>query len=150
MKKLTVLKWNPPLGGKGEKSFQPGAVLLGVLWAVSISIAVLVVLGLYIMISRYPVYHLSLVISLMTLLTVLLGGTVCGATANRFGLLHGILVGLIYSSIYLAFLCWWNISLLKLSLLLNILPLLLAGGIGGVIGVNLSAVKRRETLRMKH
>ena len=149
MKKLTFFKWLPPAAGKREKTFQPAAVVLGVLWAVSISLGVLIALGVYVMVSTFPVYHFSLVITLVTVITVLLGGMIGGAAANRYGLVHGTLVGLGYAVIYGALSLYWGISSLE-GLTVYCLMLLLTGGIGGIIGVNLPKSQKKQPLRMKH
>ncbi len=149
MKKLTFFKWPPPAAGRREKSFQPAAVVLGVLWAVSISLGGLIALGVYVMVSTFPVYHFSLVITLITVITVMLGGMISGAAANRYGLVHGMLVGAGYAAIYTALSLYWGISFLE-GMAVYCLLLLASGGVGGVIGVNLPKSRKKQPLRMKH
>ncbi|MBM7854542.1 putative membrane protein (TIGR04086 family) [Desulfohalotomaculum tongense] len=148
MKRLTFLKWSSAGGGR-EKTIYFSALLLGLVWALSISAAVITALGLYVITSAAPVYNLSRHLMLITAGAVVMGGLVCGALVGRHGLLHGWLVGSIYALFYAVLTVYWGIYHLEPGLALNIMVLMAAGGAGGIVGVNLpgSGKKRRASMR---
>ncbi|MTI81544.1 MAG: TIGR04086 family membrane protein [Firmicutes bacterium] len=142
MKRLTLLTWSAPKI-KGEKTINLGAVILGFAWALSISVAVMIALGVYVMISTAPTYNLSTVLTLITLGSVFLGGMVCGAVAGKQGLLHGLIVGSAYALLYAALSLNWGMHQLELSLVGSILPIVIFSVIGGITGVNLPADRKK-------
>ncbi|MEG6614895.1 TIGR04086 family membrane protein [Peptococcaceae bacterium 1198_IL3148] len=142
MKRLTFLSWSAPI--KGQKNVYPGAVLLGVTWSICISIAVVLALGVYIMVTAAPVYHLTTIIFISVVISSLLGAMICGAVANKQGMRHGLLVGSLYALCFAAVSVYLGVYTLELGLLLAILPLIMAGVIGGILGVNLPSTRRMK------
>ncbi|MBO8137246.1 MAG: TIGR04086 family membrane protein [Desulfotomaculum sp.] len=150
MKRITFIKW-PAGERRGEKVINQGALVLGVMWAVSITLAVITAIGVYVMISMAQGFHMAGVLKLVTYAGVGIGAMVCGGMSARQGLVHGLLVGGIYALCYLLLTTHWGIYGLETELLINVLMLLLAGAAGGIVGVNLPGgrIKRRGVRRMR-
>jgi putative membrane protein (TIGR04086 family) len=135
MKRLTFFSWHAPV--KGQKNLYPGAVFLGLTWSICISIAAVLALAIYIMVTTAPVYHLATTLFVIAMISSLLGSMICGAVANKQGLKHGLLVGSLYALCFAALARYLGVYTIEPSLLLAILPLIIAGIVGGIMGVNL-------------
>ncbi|WP_031513132.1 TIGR04086 family membrane protein [Desulfofalx alkaliphila] len=148
-KGLTLLTWSTPTA-KNNKNFFPGAVLTGLATAVGTGVAAVIALSVYVLLSTAPGHHLSLVITLITFGSALLGGIVCGMLANKHGLVHGGVVGGVYGFLYVAMNVYWGVFAVEAALLQKILPLLALGSLGGVVGVNLPGKKKpRRTIKIR-
>ena len=150
VKGLTFLSWSFP-GGKGQKRVHPGAVMLGLVTAVGVTVAAVIFTGVYVMVSTSPVYHLPVLITAATIGSAVLGGLVAGAVSSKQGLVHGGLVGVTYGLIYIGLFVYAGIMTLETALLSKLLLMLTLGGFGGVVGVNMPGTKKKRrsiTIRM--
>ena len=131
---------------RSNQSLNPRAVLSGTVWALSVIVAALTVTGFWIMSSSQEVFYLSGLTSLITLAGVGVGGVISGRLAGGQGLLHGVMVGLIYVLLLTALTGLVIAQPLNwVVVFLHVLPLLLAGALGGALGVKLP--KRRPVYR---
>ena len=127
----------------GSQRINPKAVLSGTVWALSVIVSALTVTGFWVMFSSQEVFYLSGLTSLITLAGVATGGVISGRLAGGQGWLHGTMVGLVYVLLLTALTGMVSSqSLVWFVVFLQVLPLLLAGALGGILGVNLP-VRRR-------
>ena len=132
--------------GSRSQGLNPKAVLSGTVWALSIIVAALTVTGFWVMFSSQEVFYLSGLTSLITLAGVAAGGVISGRLAGGQGWLHGIIVGLIYVLVLTALTGLVSFQSLDwVVVFFHVLPLLLAGALGGILGVNLPV--RRSVYR---
>jgi putative membrane protein (TIGR04086 family) len=123
-----------------RQSLSPRAVLSGTVWALSVIAAAFTLTGFWVMFSNREVFYLSGLTSLITLSGVTVGGVVSGRVAGEQGWLHGMLVGLVYVLLLTCLTGFVNSRALDLlAVFFKMLPLLIAGSVGGAWGVKLPA-----------
>ena len=135
--------WQRVRSSRGSQRINPKAVLSGTVWALSVIVVALTVTGFWVMFSSHEVFYLSGLISLITLAGVAAGGVISGRLAGGQGWLHGTMVGFVYVLLLTALTGMVSSQSLDwLVVFLHVLSLLLAGALGGILGVNLP-VRRR-------
>lgn len=145
-KRLTFLYWSRP-EVRGSRQIQMSAVAVGLIWAVMVTLFCGVILALWVTFSEQPRYHFSGILGVCMLAGALLGGGTGGLSARKQGWLHGGTVGLIYGLLFLVMVGVGSLEVLQNPLIwVRLLLLILAGALGGIVGVNLP-VKGFGTLR---
>lgn len=77
------------------------------------------------------------VIIIITIISILIGSSMCMSTVKKNGIINGVLVGLIYIGfIYILSSVIEGNFALDLKSIIMIIGALLAGAVGGIIGVN--------------
>lgn len=144
MSKLTFVQWNK-YGLKGDKPFKKGAVGTGLLMAFSVTLAVFFMMGFVVALTKMPVYDFSWLILLTLLASVAVGGGRAGANAGIRGWQHGGLVGVTYSLLFVIAGALLGVPVFDPVLMIAAMAIM--GTIGGIIGVNVSYVKRSNVTR---
>lgn len=137
LKGLTFMHWSRrevPV----VKRLKAGAVLVGLAWALSATLAACAVMCAWVVLAAGPVYNFSAFIAAGSIIGAILGGAACGKAAGTLGLLHGFLSGSFYGLLLVALLIAGSAEGASLAELATRTALLgIAGSIGGVFGVNL-------------
>ncbi len=146
-RRVTLVSWSRR-GGQ-TILLKPGAIIGGLLWALSSTMFICAALVLWAVLTAGQVYHFGAMLTAGTMLGSLLGGATSGRAAGNLGWLHGAAVGLLYSLVMLSLLAAWSGTFAALPGLAGRgLSLVIMGMLGGVAGVNLSAYdRRRESFR---
>lgn len=147
MKGLTFMHWS-----RGEvpavKRVKAGAVLVGLAWALSATLAVCAVMCAWVVLAAGPVYNFSAFIAAGAIIGAILGGAASGKAAGTLGLLHGFLAGSLYGLLLVALIIAGSAEGASLAELVMRTALLgIAGSMGGVLGVNLSYKGRAGSRR---
>ncbi|MTI84974.1 MAG: TIGR04086 family membrane protein [Firmicutes bacterium] len=146
--RLTFLYWSRPETGGARYQIQMSALVAGLMWAVTVTLFVGVILALWVTLSPHPTYNLSGVISLSLLAGALLGGSIGGLNVRRQGCLHGAIIGFVYGILFLLMMAGGDLNALQEPVIwARLLVLILAGSLGGIIGVNLPLNKTRFVRR---
>lgn len=136
-KRITLVSWSRQ--GGHARALKAGAVIGGLLWALTSTVFICAALVLWAMLTAGQVYHFSALLTAGTMLGALLGGAMSGRMAGSVGWLHGAAVGLLYGLVIVSFLAAWNgTSAVLPALAGRSLGLLLLAILGGVAGVNLA------------
>jgi len=137
-RRITLVSWSRR-GGQASL-LKPGAIIGGLIWALSSTLFICAALVLWAVLTAGQVYHFGALLTAGTMLGALLGGAAGGRAAGNMGWLHGAAVGLLYSLVMLSFLAAWNGTFAALPGLAGRgLGLVVMGVLGGVAGVNLTA-----------
>jgi len=139
-KGLSFMYWNRRLDDN-RRTVNLSAVYLGLVWALGITLAACLALGVWVLFSSAEVYYFTRVLGGASLSGALAGGLVAGAKVKNLGWLHGGLAGFCYGLIFvlLALLGGPGApSSLDLAGRLGIY--ILIGLTAGIIGVNLSSL----------
>ncbi|CCO07669.1 TIGR04086 family membrane protein [Desulforamulus hydrothermalis] len=144
MGRLTFVHWQKQ-GVKGDRPFKKGAVGTGLAQAFSVTLAVFLMMGFVVLITNQPVYQFSTAVLLTILASAALGGCGAGAAAGIRGWQHGGMTGLLYGIIFVAFGALMGLPAPDPVLLP--LAMALLGAAGGILGVNLPAVRKRAVQR---
>ncbi|SHE52676.1 TIGR04086 family membrane protein [Desulforamulus putei] len=144
MGRLTFVQWHKH-GVKGDRPFKRGAVGTGLVQAFSVTLSVFLMMGFVVVVTNQPVYHFSPAVLLTILVSAAVGGMGAGAAAGIRGWQHGGMTGLIYGMLFVAAGALTGLPVLD-PVLIN-LAMAVLGAVGGVIGVNLPAVRKRAVRR---
>lgn len=137
LKGYTFMRWSKQ-GVPVVKKIRPEAVLVGLAWSFSATLAACAVMCAWVVLSAGPVYSFSAFVTAGTLLGATLGGVACGRTAGTLGALHGLMVGLAYGLLLSALLFIGSEKSFSASgLVFRTVVLGVVGSAGGIIGVNL-------------
>ena len=117
-------------------------IVKGCTFSIVLSIILLTIYALLLVNTTVSESTMMPVVLIITGVSILIGGTVSARKLRKNGLIYGGIVGLVYViTLYLAS----SISMVGFSVSMNSLIMLAVGGIagviGGIIGVNLSAKK---------
>lgn len=142
MKGLTYMGWSVR-GVPVVKRLKAGAVLVGLAWALSATLAACAGMCAWVVLSAGPVYNFSNFLVAGSIIGAILGGVACGKAAGTLGLLHGFLAGLLYGLLLMALVVTGNLEGFSVTELATRAALLgIAGSAGGVLGVNLQYKRR--------
>lgn len=137
LKGLTFMHWS----GREEsvvKRLKAGAVLVGLAWALSATLAACAMMCAWVVLSSGPVYNFSAFIAAGSIIGAILGGAASGKAAGTLGLLHGFVTGSFYGLLLVAlFIAGSPEGFSAVELGTKTALLGIAGSIGGVFGVNL-------------
>lgn len=141
MEKESILKANITTE-ESEMKKKVMAVVKGCLFAIVLSIILLTIYALLLANTSISENTMMPVVLTITGISILIGGTISSRKMKKNGLIYGGVVGLVYViTLYLAS----SISMVGFSLSANSFIMLgvgvLAGVIGGIIGVNLAVRK---------
>lgn len=137
--KLTFVSWHK-YNLKGDKPFKKGAVGLGLVRALSVTVAVFLMLGFVVALTNQPVYNFTYVIMLTIMASAAIGGACAGAAAGIRGWQHGGLTGIFYGILFVV--GGVLLGLPAVDPVLMTVALALLGMVGGIVGVNLPAAGR--------
>ncbi len=136
MKRLTFLLLSNS-GTPIVKKLKSGAVLVGLAWALGVTLAACAVMCSWVVLTAGPVYDFGAFIAAGSVIGAILGGATCGKTAGTLGLLHGFLTGWIYGLILAVLPVTGSAEFFAAGLVIRPVLLGIAGAIGGIAGVNL-------------
>lgn len=140
-RRITLVSWSRQ-GGQA-RLLKPGAIIGGLLWALTSTMFICAALVLWAILTAGQVYHFGALLTAGTMLGALLGGAMSGRMAGSMGWLHGTAVGFLYSLVMVSFLAAWNGTFSALpGLFARGLGLLVLAAMGGVAGVNLAGFGR--------
>lgn len=140
MGKLTFVWWNKH-NLRGDKPFKSGSVGAGLVRALSVTVAVFLMLGFVVALTNQPVYNFSYVIMLTIMASAVIGGAGAGISAGIRGWQHGGMTGMLYGMLFVV--AGALLELPAVDPVLMTVAMALLGTIGGIIGVNLPAARRR-------
>lgn len=144
MRGLTFVRWSRP-GGPVLNRLKGGALLAGLAWALSVTVAACVVMCAWVVLSAGPVYHFSAFVAAGALLGALAGGTAAGKAAGTLGATHGFLAGSLYGLLLIVLFTAGSPEGFSMRDLAGRAALLgAAGTAGGVLGVNSRPYQRRS------
>ncbi|AEG59287.1 TIGR04086 family membrane protein [Desulforamulus ruminis] len=141
MSRLTFVQWHKH-GVPGDRLLKREAIGAGLVRAFSATLAVFLLMGVVVAITNQPVYHFSLGVLFVVLASALIGGGSAGAVARIRGWQHGGVTGFIYGAIFAMISAGLGLPVFDPVILTVAMALL--GSLGGIIGVNLPAVRRRS------
>lgn len=118
------------------------AILKGELIAFIINILGLVIMSLIMTYSSISDTNIPTLVIAVNTLAILIGSSIATIKLEKKGILNGLIIGMLYMIIYLiiSLIFAGNINFSSKTILLIILGII-AGGIGGIIGVNLNRKK---------
>ena len=118
------------------------AILKGEAIAFSINILGLVILAVILTYTSISDNSIPTLVVAVNSIAILIGSSIATIKLEEKGIINGMIIGLLYILIYLAISLIFsgNINFSTKTILLIILAIL-AGGIGGIIGVNLNRKK---------
>lgn len=113
------------------------SIFKGLGWAYILTLIALLVYNTFLTFTKLTADNIGIVISFITIFSSAFGGFYACRQIKQKGLLYGFLEGFLYILILLilVFLARESFSF-EMSLLYNLVFITLAGGIGGIIGVN--------------
>ena len=114
------------------------AILKGEIIAFIINIFGLIILSLIMTYSTISDNNIPTLVIAVNTLAILIGSSIATIKLEKKGIVNGLIIGVLYMLIYL--LISGNINFSSKTILLIILGVI-AGGIGGIIGVNLNRKK---------
>lgn len=137
-KGLTFFHWKLQAGNK--RAVNLSAIRLGLVWALGITAAAVLVLGLWVLFNSAGVYYFTRLLGSIALFSVAAGGIMSGRVVRNLGWLHGGLVGFCYGLAFiLPALIAGPLALSFMDLTGRLGIFTLTGLTAGVIGVNLPA-----------
>lgn len=143
MKSITMLRWY-----NGEKAsnraIKPGAILSGLAWAVSATLAICILMYAWVILSVSPVFYMGTLVIAGVTLGALTGGIAAGKAAEKFGFMHGLLAGLCYGLLLLVLFSWGGSSFSLAEIIARMLWLGMAGALGGITGINIPVITGRK------
>ncbi len=145
MGKLTFVQWQKP-DVKGDRPFKKGAVGAGLVRALSVTLAVFLMMGFVVTVTNLSVYNFSQAILLTILVSAVVGGVGAGAAAGIRGWQHGGMTGLVYGMLFVV-VAGALLGLPVVDPVLMTLAMAVLGTVGGIVGVNLAAVRKRTVRR---
>lgn len=138
-KRVTIVQWNRS-GGYGGGPVAPGAVWLGLIWALSLTLGAFALLAFWSVVAGRAAGNNAALLTAVFLLAATLGGLAGGNAARRLGWLHGVLVGALYgASLFLLALAG---TAVVPGLVQRLGACAVLGLVGGVAGVNLPVLRR--------
>ncbi len=118
------------------------AILKGEIIAFIINIFGLIILSLIMTYSTISDNNIPTLVIAVNTLAILIGSSIATINLEKKGIVNGLIIGVLYMLIYLliSLIFSGNINFSSKTILLIILGVI-AGGIGGIIGVNLNRKK---------
>ena len=118
------------------------AILKGEIIAFIINIFGLIILSLIMTYSTISDNNIPTLVIAVNTLAILIGSSIATIMLEKKGIVNGLIIGVLYMLIYLliSLIFSGNINFSSKTILLIILGVI-AGGIGGIIGVNLNRKK---------
>lgn len=144
MKTLTFVRWSR--AGRAANRLQPGALIPGLVWAMSVSAAVCVIMCAWVVLSAGPVYNFSSFVAAGAIMGALWGGGAAGKSAGALGAVHGLITGSLYGLLLAALVTAGSPAFSAADLAWRVAGLGVAGAVGGLLGVN-SHLYRGRSLR---
>lgn len=144
LRNLTLMHW------AGEKEsfvgrIRPVAIMSGLAWAFSATLAACILMYAWVMLSASPVYYLGTLIITGTVLGGFAGGIAAGRAVRTLGLLHGFLVGFCYGLMILGlFVLGSKASFAPVGIIMRVFLLGLTGALGGLLGINIPSIVNRK------
>lgn len=144
MKNLTLMRWT------GEKKtlvsrLKPMAIMTGLAWAFSATLAFCILMYAWVVLSAGPVYYFGILVNAGAVLGVLAGGIAVGRAAGTLGSLHGFLVGLCYGLVVLTlFMLGSRAGFSPAEIMARELLLGITGALGGLLGINIPFMMNRR------
>ena len=116
-----------------------GSVIRGFTWSLVISVVLAFVISLVLHFTSVSEVFLPSFATLIFFLSILLGSTICAKHAGNKGLIHGLLVGLVYLMVTFIFSIFLSSDPFSWVMLAKkITYTLIAGSLGGIIGIGLA------------
>lgn len=148
MKNVTLMRWTAeekPM----VRRIKPAAIVSGLAWAFSATLAACILMYAWVVLSASPVYYLGTQIIAGAALGALAGGIAAGRAARTLGLVHGLLAGMGYGLLLLAFFMLGSKAVFApVEIVARVLLLGIIGALGGVLGVNIQyGVRRKPAIR---
>lgn len=117
---------------------KPAAIMTGLAWAFSATLAACVLMYAWVVLSASPVYYLGTQITAAATLGALAGGMAAGRAARILGLVHGFLAGLGYGLLLMAFFMLGSAAgISPMEIAARVLLLGIIGALGGLLGINI-------------
>lgn len=137
IKNFTLMHWTAekqPL----VKRIKPPAILSGLAWSFSATLAACILMYAWVVLSASPVYYLETLIIAGSALGALSGGIAAGRSVRTLGLMHGFLVGLCYGLLLLVlFMLGSGAGFSPVEIFTRALFLGITGALGGLMGINI-------------
>ncbi|RYD01785.1 hypothetical protein N752_28425 [Desulforamulus aquiferis] len=114
---------------------------IGIIASLSATLAVFLILAFVVAVTSMPIYDFALAIMLTMLVSSFLGGKGAGKEAGIRGCIHGAAVGLLYGMLFVFLSVVAGMPVTEFILIIG--SMVLAGIIGGIVGVNLPNAKRQ-------
>ncbi|MCL6561146.1 MAG: TIGR04086 family membrane protein [Firmicutes bacterium] len=144
MKGLQFLLWSRS-DVPAARKIKISAVLPGLAWALSVTLAACALMGVWVLGSYGPVYNFAAFLGAASFSGTALGGAVSGRSAGTLGWLHGGLVGLSYGLLFLLLVLAATPCLFSgFELAGRFMGYTVTAAMGGVIGVNLPSGKSQK------
>ncbi|MBQ2917178.1 MAG: TIGR04086 family membrane protein [Clostridia bacterium] len=121
--------------GEGGNSIKK--ILIGSGVSIAITIIGLIIFASLLTYSSIAESTIPTVTIIITIISILIGSSLCMSTVKKNGIINGVLIGLIYISfIYILSSIIEGDFSLNLKSIIMIIGALIAGAVGGIIGVN--------------
>ena len=115
------------------------AVIKGEVISIIINTVGLIFLAVIMTYSTITEFAIPTLVIIINTLSILIGSSIATIKLQKNGILNGILIGVIYMVIYFFIsLIMGNINTLNFKLILLVILGIVAGGVGGIIGVNIN------------
>ena len=109
----------------------------GAIFSCLLTAIVFIIYGVLLTYTEITEKNIQIVVMLTTVLSVLIGGIIASKGVNSKGLIFGMLVGIVYSTIMIMVgLCVLPVLKITSKMIMIIILSISAGGIGGIIGIN--------------
>nr|WP_317359222.1 TIGR04086 family membrane protein [uncultured Tyzzerella sp.] len=109
----------------------------GAIFSYLLTAIVFIIYGVLLTYTEITEKNIQIVVMLTTVLSVLIGGIIASKGVNSKGLIFGMLVGIVYSTIMIMVgLCVLPVLKITSKMIMIIILSISAGGIGGIIGIN--------------
>ena len=112
-------------------------ILIGSGVSIIITIIGLIIFASLLTYTAIPESSIPTVTIIITIISILIGSSMCMSTVRKNGIINGVLIGLIYIGIIyiLSSVIEGNFAL-NLKSIIMIIGTIIAGAVGGIIGVN--------------
>jgi putative membrane protein (TIGR04086 family) len=124
---------------------QISAVLYGVITILVMAIASSIIFATILRLSQLTEHSIQLLVTIISFLSIFMGGYITGGKGKEKGLLLGAITGIVYSSIIFLYQYLGYNSIFSLKQLIFHLCYIATAMLGSVLGVNLSGGKTRES-----
>ncbi|MBE3569876.1 MAG: TIGR04086 family membrane protein [Bacillales bacterium] len=124
---------------------QISAVLYGVTAILFMAIACSIIFATILRLSQLTEHSIQLLVTIISFLSIFMGGYITGGKGKEKGLLLGAITGIVYSSIIFLYQFLGYDAIFSLKQLIFHLCYIATAMLGSVLGVNLSGGKTRES-----
>lgn len=109
----------------------------GAIFSYLLTAIVFIIYGILLTYTEITEKNMQIVVMFTTVLSVLIGGIIASKGVNSKGLIFGMLVGIVYSTIMIMVgLCVLPVLKITSKMIMITILSISAGGIGGIIGIN--------------